>query len=569
MRKLITLLLFPLLVSAQYNLFARQNFAYKVSNGTNTEIGGVAATISTPALLATKLGISVGAISNFTIVGSDIKCRITGSYVIPTNCWNGNTSITSYVDSDYLITSVLDGAFSNTNLSGRIDFRNATSIGTNAFRVSNVTEFLFYNATSVGDGCFYLTPLAKQIYIPKCTLLGTTSGDNAVFLGIDATAKIYANPSLATNNAGNPDGDLTYASGRGSIIRYVSNFTAPNPVTDLASGGTYNTAIKLNFTAPTGSTNAIDYYEVYKNGTIQTLQITTSGQYVTGLTSSTSYDFTLIAVDIFYNKSVISNTLSLFTTNRIAVDADAIAYISASSNSIYQDIIDDMFVSLKSNSLYSKIQSFYPNIGTASQQKYNGKNPLDTDAAFRLTYSGTATFSDLGYTPNGSNGYANSYFSPSVNQTLNSNGITIVSGTNSVPTSGDVYETGSQISSSQSSILSVKVSSGNLAAFRMQSSYVTASTGANARGIFTGTKQSSTVSKLFKNGSLIGTGTGGGTLPTINIFIGAINLGGTPYGYSNQRIQSVWFHEGLSDAETATFHAIIDTFESLIGRKTW
>jgi len=72
---------------------------------------------------------------------------------------------------------------------------------------------------------------------------------------------------------------------------------------------------------------------------------------------------------------------------------------------------------------------------------------------------------------------------------------------------------------------------------------------------------------MFKNGTLIGTGSGGGTLPTFNFQIGRLSLANGQY--SNQRMQFIAFHEGLSDAEVATLHTIIDTFENALGRKTW
>jgi len=548
---ILILLIIGQLSNAQYNLFARQNFNYKtVSTGTNTEIGGVASTISTPALLATKLGIDVSRITNFSIVGSDIKCRITGSYGIPSNAFLSNTSIIYYFDYEGLV----------------------TSMGYEVFKSSTITKSYFPNVTSTDTSVWTSGggPLMDYVYIPRCTNLGGTVGDNACFVFYYRVKTIYADPSLATINGGAPDGDIAYAISQGATVRYVTNFTAPNPVTTLSAGTVYNTAIQLNFTPPS-STNAIDYYECYVNGVLQSQKVTASGQYITGLTPSTSYNITLKAVDVFYNKSTVSNSVSATTTNRSAVDSDAIAYITASSNTIYQDIIDDLFASLKSNSLYTKIQAFYPFLGTTTtQHKWNGKNPLDTNAAFRLTFSGTATFSDSGYTPNGSTGYANTNFIPSVNQNVNSNGLTIVSGTNNAVVNSDVVDIGSFNSGTQKSYVIVKNNNSTYARIVGLNSTNISLTGTNeSRGIFTGTKQSATVTDFFINGSQVGTVSGGGTLPTVSCYIGAMNLGGSPYGYSNQRIQFTAIHEGLSDAEVATLHTIIDTFEAALGRKTW
>lgn len=121
---------------------------------------------------------------------------------------------------------------------------------------------------------------------------------------------IYAHPSMETINNGGLEADLTYArDSRDAIIRYVTNFTAPNPITDLSVGTVFGTAVQLNFTTPI-STNAIDYYELYVNGIYSKKII--SGNYITGLSTNTSYAFEIIPVDIFYNKST-SNTVNVTT----------------------------------------------------------------------------------------------------------------------------------------------------------------------------------------------------------------------------------------------------------------
>lgn len=120
----------------------------------------------------------------------------------------------------------------------------------------------------------------------------------------------------------------------------------PNPITDLSAGTIYNTAIKLNFTPPS-STNAIDYYDLYLNGILQSQRITASGQYVIGLTPSTNYDITLKAVDIFHNKSVVSNIVALSTTSVNIMAAETTSFasrISADSGTLIdQTYVNDVF----------------------------------------------------------------------------------------------------------------------------------------------------------------------------------------------------------------------------------
>jgi len=320
---LILLLAFSLGGNAQYNLFARQNFAYKVvSNGTNTEIGGVASSIGTPTLLAAKLGILESRITNFSIVGSDIKCKITGSYSIPSNAFQNNTAITYYKDISGLVTTINTYSFGIiTDNFKEAYFPNATSVSNNGFSCAN-SQF----------------PNIDIIYLPRCTVLGSSQASSNGIFGETYRAyirKLYVDVSLSTCNAGSPDPDLTtYTSLTGNVV-YVTNFTPPSQISDLSSGTIDNTAIQLNFTAPS-SANAIDYYEVYING-VYNNKISGSGGYANGLISSTSYNITLKAVDIFYNKSFLSNSIVQTTASspiNIIPTSNIVAYYKLENNSL-------------------------------------------------------------------------------------------------------------------------------------------------------------------------------------------------------------------------------------------
>lgn len=299
----------------------------------NTFIGGVASTITTSGALATKLGIASNRITNFKIVGSDIECRISGSYSIPANCFNSNTSITYYRDYDNLVVSIGGSAFQFTTLITELDLAGVLNSG--SYYGSNINRIIFKNCTTVPAYGFANSGNVKLIYIPNATSLGGTSGNNDVFLIGGGSPSfggrlLYVHPSLATNNAGAPDGDLAYAISQGAIVRYVTNFTAPNTITNLSVGNVYGTAVQLNFTAPTGSTNAIEYYEVYVNG-VYNKTVTTSGKYITGLSLNTAYTIEVKPVDIFYNKST-SNVVSQTTLATPVYQDSLVSYYKMENN---------------------------------------------------------------------------------------------------------------------------------------------------------------------------------------------------------------------------------------------
>lgn len=362
----------------------------------NTYIGGVSGTISTASLLATKLGISVGAISNFTIDGSDIKCKITGSYEIPNGAFgrvlagfNFPNVVTYYYDDDNLVTTLNQFSFCyQTNFN---DFRldGVTSCLSYCLSQTPVININLPNLTSCSNYAFLDAFKAKRYYIPRITSLGTTSGNDFVWQDSNyAGTVIYINPIMQTNNSGAPDGDLVATTN--ATVRYVTNFTAPNPVTTLAAGTIYNTVIQLNFTPPS-STNAIEYYEVYKNG-VFVKNITSSGEYLTELTASTSYDITLIAVDIFYNKSVVSNSLSVSTNTTSYLEYRTIAAYSLATNGVdaknaYNGTVG-AGVSFSSGAVFTNVTN--SNIIVADNNDFsftNGTNDLPFSISFKINFS--------------------------------------------------------------------------------------------------------------------------------------------------------------------------------------
>jgi len=420
------LILFSIFTFGQSGLIARQNFGHKANLGTNTEIGGVASTISTPALLATKLGISIGNISNFSVVGSDIKCKIIGSYAIPANAFTSNSSIKYYRDFDNLVTSLGASSFESSGLSEQLELKGVASIGLAACdNLHFITDILFRNASSIADSGFSnFYGKAESVYIPMVTSLGSSSLNNNVFVNVKSGIKIYCNPSLATNNSGGEDGDIAYARAAGCIIRFVSNFTAPNSISDLTISSVCATSATINFTAPTGSTNAIEYYECYADGIFKN-RINGSGQLVMGLTPNTTHIIEVKPVDIFLNKST-SNTVSQLTLNNslpIGAETETITYVSRanSDSGIVTDIprIDVIFKNIKANSLDSNLLFWHNNL---SGVKKDGSNLVEkmysfigsnTDVA-QTTTANKPTYTTTGVTFDTTDGLTKT-LSPTIN----------------------------------------------------------------------------------------------------------------------------------------------------------
>jgi hypothetical protein len=251
-------------------------------------------------------------------------------------------------------------------------------------------------------------------------------------------------------------------------------------------------------------------------------------------------------------------------------DADAQAFITAAGiTDLTQKIaINNLVLGLKLNSLWSKILCLYPFVGgSATTNKFNLKNPVDINSAFRLQFFGFNTHTN-GYQPNGLNAYANSFFIPSSNLTLNSEHIMVVSNTNSTPLTVDSIDIGALNSATQTSLMAIRGSSAkNLFQCRFNSNIISVSN-TNSIGSFCVNKLGSTTASLYKNGTSVASGTSAGTLSSLPVYIGTLNLTSVPYpdGYTNQNYTFISYGNGLTSSEISILHSLQLTFNTTLGR---
>ena len=100
--------------------------------------------------------------------------------------------------------------------------------------------------------------------------------------------------------------------------------------------------------------------------------------------------------------NILTSIKQTVETPATVTDADAQAFVNAAviSNTTQANAIDNLVIGLKADSLWTVFSAIYPIVGgSASKHKWNLKNPLDTDGANRLIFSGTWTHSATGMQP--------------------------------------------------------------------------------------------------------------------------------------------------------------------------
>ena len=245
-----------------------------------------------------------------------------------------------------------------------------------------------------------------------------------------------------------------------------------------------------------------------------------------------------------------------------SVDPDAQAFITAAgiTNPTQQTAINTLVVSLKANGIWTKMSAIYPFVGgTATTHKFNLKNPLDTNAAFRLVFSGGGTHSANGYATNGVNAFAETYYNPSINLTSqNSNHISIYSRTDNV---GGIDMGGGPVP-----LVDLEIRYSALSYnWNMAANF--SHTNANSLGHYINTRTASNAFKLLKNGTTVlgsSTGAAGATKPNTTYHIGKRNL---DLLWSNRQYAFASIGDGLTDTNASNLYTAVQAFQTTLGRQ--
>jgi hypothetical protein len=265
-------------------------------------------------------------------------------------------------------------------------------------------------------------------------------------------------------------------------------------------------------------------------------------------------------------------------------DATLFVQVSGITDTTQRGAIVDLVKDLKSNNLWSKMKAVYPMVGgTAETHKWNLKDPRDVDAAFRLSFIGGWTHSSTGADPNGTNAYANTFFTP--------NGqLALFDGHLSYYARENITVTGTT-----QALLGVGGNSGgwngreawfiefasNNANYSHHSTNATTDRGwvtptISMQGYSIGTRRTSdpTTLKFFKNNILIAsasTSVAGQALNIYPVYIASFRneTAGSPFAsnYTSNQCAFATIGNGLTDAEASSLYTIVQKYQTTLGRQ--
>ena len=250
-------------------------------------------------------------------------------------------------------------------------------------------------------------------------------------------------------------------------------------------------------------------------------------------------------------------------------DADAQLFFNAQTaagvtlTTTQMDAVNQWVVDAKAANIWTKFKAVYPMVGgSPTSHKFNLKNPLDTNAAYRLVFSGGGTHSSNGYQLNGTNSYANTFLTPSTNLTLSNFHLSFYSRTLTV---GGVVEIGGN--SGLASYTHLRTAA-NFVSGAGAATALAFTTTTDARGFWLGTKRAANDRAVFRNNLKQNSSTvsDSNTLDTLPLFLGAQNNVGTPAFYSAKECAFSTIGDGLTDLESQLFYQITEKYQVALSR---
>lgn len=265
-------------------------------------------------------------------------------------------------------------------------------------------------------------------------------------------------------------------------------------------------------------------------------------------------------------------------TNRIGrlvvgedYDADAKAFLTATgiTDATITSAINTLVTDLKGYGLWTKFNAIYPMVGgTSTTCKYNLIDPRDLDAAFRLTFNGTITYTSTGITSDGTSGYAQTHLVP--NTTLSLDNTHISAYVRTVGATINDVEMG--IQGGTDGLFIAPYYAPGLQNFRaVNSSQIGPSTlGTTIPAFYQANRISSTTSKQYRNGSILNTDAASSeTLSVREIYLLSYHstTPGSPAFISGRENAFASIGEGMTDGEATNFYTAVQTFQTTLSRQ--
>ena len=377
------------------------------------------------------------------------------------------------------------------------------------------------------------------------------------------------------------------------ISRYSSNLAFIG-IADTSYGTSVSSTDSRGFW--TGATNGGSTQKLYKNGVSVVTGTASAGGFannnlyigaanannIANYFTDKQYAFASIgngltdtdAANLYTLTQALQTTLGRSVGPQVVSDPDAQAFVTAADiqDQVQANAINTLVIGMKAQGLWTKMKAIYPMVGgTASTHKFNLKNPLDTNAAFRLVFFGSGTHSSNGYLPNGTNAYADTFLAPATVINDNNDGhLSYYSRTDNLGISAVDIGCG-DVTTSFDMIIKFGSNLGGASINMLDGTNLITNT-ARTDGFYVASQNNvNDIRNLYRNTTSLATQNVSQNLTpsTVTVFIGARNgpPNGSPFFFTNRQCAFASVGNGLSATDVTNYYNLVQTFQTTLGRQ--
>jgi hypothetical protein len=252
-------------------------------------------------------------------------------------------------------------------------------------------------------------------------------------------------------------------------------------------------------------------------------------------------------------------------------DVDALAFfarVDAAGGTLSlteKTATNQLVLDLKANSLWTPMKAIYPMVGaSAAACAQNLKS-----SSFTGTFTSGWTFASTGATPNGTSAYMDTFLTPSTAlSSINNVHLSMYSRTQNSSVSGHNMGVDSSVESLNLTqyFLAITVKMFMNGAYPTNSAEFNET---NTKGLAIGSATSSTLRKLYFNGTLLNTDTNtqSTSLPTTyTLLIGSGRYNATVNYFTPHENSFSSIGDGLLDAQASNFYTAVQAFQTTLSR---
>lgn len=249
------------------------------------------------------------------------------------------------------------------------------------------------------------------------------------------------------------------------------------------------------------------------------------------------------------------------------IDADYLAFYNrvitagGSLTTTEQTATEQLVKDLKSYGIWTKMKAIYPMVGASSAAcSQNLKS-----SSFTGTFSSGWTFASTGATPNGTSAYMDTGLKQS-DTSQNSQHLCIYSRTDINDSQVDM---GMYVSGGNASYLAYRFSGVIYPTIQTNEQSAGSTPYSSSLGLIIGNRRDSLNALFYHNGTLVGTyqRNSSAVNNTLNMYIGAYNVQGTPGLFSQKENAFASIGDGLTDTEASNFYTAVQAFQTTLSRQ--